>query len=86
MARAAPSTGSGAGAQLVEQHQGIPVRPLQDAHGVGHVRGEGGQVLLDALLIADVREDLAEDAEFRADPRRNVQAGLPHEGEEADGL
>jgi len=37
-------------------------KPLQDLDDLRHVRAERGKRLLDALLIADVRVDLIEDA------------------------
>ena len=55
--------GVGAGAQLIEQHQAIGRHGLEDLDDVAHVRAEGGERLLDALLIADIREHALEDRE-----------------------
>ena len=48
--------------------------------------GEGGQRLLDGLLVADVRQHLPEDGNGAAVVRRNVQAALRHQCQKADGL
>src|SRR4030067_129192 len=48
--------------------------------------GEVGEVLLDGLLVPDVREDLREDADRRARCGRDVQPRLRHQREQADHL
>ena len=78
--------GVGARAQLVQQHQGISPRLLQDGYDVGHVGGEGGQGLLDGLFVADVGEHLGEHRHLAARPGGNLQPGLGHQGEQAAGL
>jgi hypothetical protein len=50
------------------------------------VRGEGGEALLDALLVADVGEDLLEHRHRRALRRRDVHPRLGHQLEEAHRL
>ena len=45
----------GAGARLVQQHQARRTRRAGDGRQVLGVTGEGGQVVLDRLLVADVR-------------------------------
>ena len=47
--------------------------------------GEGGEILLDRLIVADVGEDGVEDGEFGA-IGGNGDSGLRHQGEEADGF
>ena len=53
---------------------------------IGHVGGEGGQRLLDALLISDVRVDIVKDGQLTVIPGGNVQACLSHERQQAAGL
>src|SRR5437762_2771251 len=62
------------------------VGALQDAEDIAHVRREGAEALLDALLVADVREDVLEDDGPRAVVYGEVEARLGHEGEQANGL
>ncbi len=76
----------GAGAQLVQQHQVAALHRIHDAHDIGHVRREGGQALLDALLVADVGPDLADEANLRAGVGRDVQAGQRHQRQQSDRL
>ena len=73
-------------AELIEEHQRILVRSLQNLHRVGHVRGEGTQGLLDALLIADIGVNFLEKAHLRARLRRHGKSCLRHDGKQADGL
>ena len=76
----------GARAQLVEQDERLRGRPGQDLADPPDVRREGRERLLEALLVADVGEDVVEDGELRALGGRDVQAGLGHDREQADGL
>ena len=64
--------GVGTGTQLIEQYQAVGVGLLQDPHDVGHVGGEGTQVLLDALLIADVSIHFLEQSQLGALEGRDV--------------
>ena len=73
-------------AELVKEQQRALVARLQHTHGVGHVRRERGQRLLDALLVADVGHDLVEHGHGAAVGTRDVQAALRHCREQADGL
>ena len=50
------------------------------------MRGEGTQVLLNALLIADVRIDFVKDRELGMVRCRNVQAALAEQGKKSDGF
>ncbi|MPM71803.1 hypothetical protein SDC9_118774 [bioreactor metagenome] len=43
-------------AELIQQHERTPVRLRKNAHGICHMRGEGGKRLLNRLLVADVRK------------------------------
>ena len=54
------------GAQLVDQHQGVFVRLSHNINNIHHVRGESGQVLGNALFIADIHQDLAVQRQFAA--------------------
>ena len=81
----------GAGAQLVQQHKGAGGGQFQNAGDLGHVAREGGQALLDALLVADVHQILLKDADLAALVRRDQKAALGHGAEqtgrlEGDGL
>ncbi len=77
--------GIGGGAEFVQQHQRLRGRGARDEIDVGDVRGEGGEILLDRLVVADVGEDGVEHGEFGA-VGGHGQAGLRHQGEQADGL
>ena len=72
--------------ELVDETQAVPVRAPENIDNVGHVRGEGGQILLDALLIPDVGEDLPEHRDLAPVSRRDVQTCHPHELQQADRL
>ena len=71
----------GARPQLVKKDEGTRPARLQDPHDVGHVRGEGGQVLCNGLLIADVGQHVVKDHNAAVVPHRDVQATLGHEDE-----
>ena len=62
------------------------VSSFEDVYQVGHVSGEGGQTLLDALLIPDVRQHLVEHRHSASCPHRNQQPAHGHETEQADGF
>ena len=81
LGKSSPLQGVRARAQLIEKHQGVLVRLLDDGHQVGHMGAEGGQALLDGLLVADVRKDLIEDGDLAPLLRRQEQAAHGHEGE-----
>ena len=68
----------GARPQLVEQDQAPVVRLLQYLHGVRHVRRERGQALLNALLVAHVRQYPREHLHRALIPRRDMQTALRH--------
>ena len=73
----------GAGAQFVNQHQGIGGDLLQNRPQVLDVRAEGGQGLLDALLVADVGVDTVQQGEFGLFGGY-VQPGMGHQRQQAD--
>ena len=75
----------GARAQLVEQDQAVRPGRLDDAHDRAHVARERRERLGDRLLVADVGEDVAEDGQPTAFGRRDVETGLMHQGEQAEG-
>ncbi len=77
--------GVGGGAQLVEKDERVWGGGAGDAIEVGDVGGEGGEVALDGLGVADIGEDRGEEGEggfFGGDG----EAGLGHDGEEAEGF
>ena len=79
--------GIGARADLVEQHQRRRREVARHLHDVGQVRGEGGQVGRDRLLVADVGVDRAGRRAATLPARGgDVQAALRHERQQADGL
>ena len=57
---------------------------LDDPGDRAEVAGERREALGDRLLVADVGEDVAEDRQPRAGLGRDVEAGLVHEGEQAE--
>ena len=61
-------------------------RGFQEAHHVAEVAGEGRQGLGDALLVTDVGQHPPEDRHAGAAGGRDPEAGLVHEGEQAQGL
>ena len=76
----------GAGAQLVEQDERLLGRLGEDLRDPPDVRREGRERLLQALLVADVGEDVVEDRQLRPLMRRDVQARLGHDRQQADRL
>ena len=75
--------GVGAGAQLIKQNQAVPVRLLQNGDNGLHVGGERGQALLNALLVADVRQHPLVHGHLAAIPHRDMQAALGHQSQQA---
>ena len=59
---------------------------LKDFHDVHHMGGEGAEALLNALLVADIRQNPIEDADRAAGIRRDVEAALGHEGQQPQGF
>ena len=55
-------------------------------HDVDHVGREGGQRLLDGLLVADIGKHIVKDRKLRAQQRRNLKSRLHHQRKQADGL
>ncbi len=77
--------GIGAGGDLVEEHERLGGRPLEDPDQVPQVGGEGREAHRDRLLVADVDEDLVEDGQRRL-VRRWPQAALVERGGEPERL
>ena len=73
-------------AELVEEKKRSVAALFEHVHDVHHVRREGGERLLDALLVADVRKDFIKYGNAAALCGGNVQAALRHKAEKADGL
>ena len=84
-ARAAPSSGSVAEPSSSSRTSESRGRGARDEIDIGDVRGEGGEILLDGLVVADVGEDGVEDGELGA-VGGDGKAGLGHQREQADGF
>ena len=56
--------GIGGGAEFVEQHQRIRRDVQRHLADVGDVRGEGAEVFLDRLVVADIGQHLLEEREL----------------------
>ncbi|GBD29270.1 hypothetical protein HRbin32_00357 [bacterium HR32] len=78
--------GVGARAHLVQEHKATRPGFPEDLHHRPHVGREGGQVLLDALLVPDVREHRTEHARPAVGVRGDGEAGLRHQGQQPHGL
>ena len=66
-------------AQLVQKQQVFPLHLPQNLHNVSHMGREGGQTLLNALLVSDVSVDILIDRQFGVWRRRQIKARLSHE-------
>ena len=64
--------------KLVDEDEALPVAMLHHVLHVEQVRRVGGEVILQTLLIADVNEDAAEDAEHTALRHRHRHTALEH--------
>ena len=74
------------GAQFVKQHQ-VPGRHLvHNLHDVGHMSGESGQALFNALLVSDIRKHLLKYSQLCSRIRRHLEARLGHQGKQTHGL
>jgi len=78
--------GVGARPELVEEHQCRQRQHPVHRHDVGDVPGEGAEVGVDRLLVADVGEHSPEHREPRPRGRGDVQASLRHQRQEAGRL
>ena len=76
----------GARAQLVNQHKAVCIRLVQNADDVGHMRGESGEGLLNALLIPNIREHMCEDGNTALIRDRDHQTAHRHQREQAHGF
>src|ERR1700757_2554736 len=56
--------GVGGGAEFVEQHERVRGRNAGNEVDVGNVGGEGGKILLDGLVVADVGENCVKNREL----------------------
>ena len=74
------------GAQLIEQHQAVAVRLLQNAHYIGHMGRESGQILFNALLVADIGQHGREYGDGALGRHGDVEAALGHQRQQAQGL
>src|ERR1700757_1594919 len=77
--------GVGGGAEFVEQHERVRGRNAGNEVDVGNVGGEGGKILLDGLVVADVGENCVKNRELGT-IGGGGEAALGPEGEESDGL
>ena len=73
-------------AELVEETQAALIHILQDIHDGCHMRGESGQTLLYALLIADIGIDFIKQRDLTAVACRNMKSSHTHQLKETDGL
>src|SRR5258708_27698159 len=73
-------------ANFVEESQRIVTRRVDDTDDVAHVRRKRRKALLDALFVANIGEDIVKDTNLRSGSRRNVEARLGHERQEASRL
>ncbi len=73
-------------AQLVDQHQHPFAAFVQEAGNLVDMRGKGRKALLEALLVPDVRENLAIKNDARPIPGGYVQPRGGHQAENPDGL
>ena len=71
--------GVGAGTQFVGQHQAVVVGNFQDLNDFYNVRRKGGKALLDALLIADIRQHMGKDSRTAAACHRQHHAAGRHQ-------
>ena len=76
----------GTGAKLVEQDEAMAVRLPQNRHYISHMCRESGQILFNALLIADVRQHPLVDRNGTLVRRRDVETALGHQRQQAKGL
>ena len=67
--------GIGGGAEFVEQDQRVGGGGAGDEVDVGDVGGEGREILLDGLIVADVGEDRVEDGVRRGRRGRGGRIG-----------
>ena len=75
----------GAGTQFVDEYQGTGGYLVEDSPQVLDVGAEGGQRLLDALLVANVGVDTVQQGKLGG-LGGDVQAGVGHQSQQADGL
>ena len=76
----------GTGAQFVQQHQGIRPGLLQNLPQPGQMPRKGRQVLLDALLVADIGMHLGEQEHPAVGSAGNRQPGTHHEHQQTEGF
>ena len=75
----------GSRAQFIQQHKGPGSRSTRDEVDIGDMGGEGGEILLDRLIIADIGEHGIEDGQFCM-VSGHGKARLRHQCEKSDGL
>ena len=76
--------GVGARTELVEQHETAASRPLCYIDDADHMRREGRQRLLDALLVADIGEHAVKYTDDRALARRQMKSRLRHKHKQSE--
>ena len=75
-----------AGTQLVKQDQGVFLAGVKDLDNVLHVCRKGGEVLLNALLIPDIGENVRKNRQCTAVRRRDMQPALVHCRKQSNGF
>ena len=74
------------GTQFVKQDQIIRSALFHNCNGIFHMCREGGQRLLNALLITDIRVNVAEQTDRTLLIGRNMHAGGCHQAQQTQGL
>ena len=75
----------GGGAEFVEKDERVCIGKTREAIEIDDVRGEGGELGLDGLRVADVGEECGEDGKAGGGCG-NGKAGLGHHGEQRGGF
>ena len=82
----ASDEGLGTAAKLIDEDQAASIRLAHHVLHVQQVTAVGAEVVLDALLIADINEYAVEDTCYACPLQGNVHAALQHVLQEADSL
>ena len=72
--------------KFVQQHERAASRFFNQIYRILHMRGKGTQALLNALLIADIREDFPINRKAAGRRRRNMKPTLRHHRQKSCGF